>query len=108
MTYTYGICETCGTQTIHDEETGAEVHFDVTYQDCGVEGEVSRLADHLDRILPGVLSQRLGADFTCGYCGTPGFRATEIAAHQREDCPAGQAHRDLIDRLDKAAEEGSR
>ena len=38
MTFTQSICETCGTEIVRDEETGAEAHLDIRYEKCGVEG----------------------------------------------------------------------
>lgn len=39
-------CETCKAPVLEDGETGAQVHVG-GFKDCGVEGEVSRLADLL-------------------------------------------------------------
>ena len=48
FTITSSICETCGTEVLRDEESGAEVHRDITYARCGVEGELASLVEHIE------------------------------------------------------------
>lgn len=47
MMISSGVCATCGTAVLRDEETCAEVHLDDTYKHCGVEGELAPLLKHL-------------------------------------------------------------
>lgn len=46
---TSGTCETCGTDVLCDEESGAEVHLDPSYAKCGTEGWCGNLVDTLGR-----------------------------------------------------------
>ena len=51
MNFKYGYCDTCGTQVVRDPDTLAEVHLDITYANCGIEGEITPLADRIEGVV---------------------------------------------------------